>query len=102
MIPRSRRTFAIRGKRMEWANAESMRPAKSTFVTVVAWIFIGVDGLSSFIALIQNILLNTVFPWDQIREGMAKAQNADKLPALFAWMFQYFRLFAFLFLVFSV
>lgn len=54
---------------MEWATAESMRPARSSFVTVVAWIFIALDGLGAFVGLIQNIVLNTVFPWNQIHAG---------------------------------
>jgi hypothetical protein len=68
-----------------------MQPAKSTFVTVVAWIFIALDGLTSFILLIQNIVLNTVFPFDQLREGMAKAQTAGRLPPYFASVFEHIR-----------
>ncbi|HEX5123327.1 MAG TPA: DUF2127 domain-containing protein [Rhodanobacteraceae bacterium] len=74
---------------MEWATAESMRPAKSTFVTVVAWIFIALDGGAAFITLIQYVVFGMVFPLNAFREGMAKAQG--KFPPAFAWVFEHFR-----------
>ena len=74
---------------MEWASSEAMRPARSTFVTVVAWIFIGLDGVAAFVLLMQNILINTVVPFDQIREGMAKAQDAGRLPPYFSSVFEH-------------
>jgi hypothetical protein len=87
---------------MEWATSESMAPAKSAFVTVVAWIFIALDGMAGFILLLQNILLSTVVPLDQIREVMARAHSAGRLPPVFASIFEHVRPFLFLLLVFTL
>jgi hypothetical protein len=76
---------------MEWTTAESMRPARSTFVTVVAWIFIALDGMAALISLAQNIVVNALFPFDQLREGMAKAEGAGRLPPWFASVFEHIR-----------
>ena len=85
---------------MEWA--QSRAPTRSMFVTVVAWIFIALDGMTSFIVLIQNILLNTIVPFDQLREGMAKAQNTGRLPPYFAWVFEHIRPFLFVMLIYTL
>ena len=90
------------GKRVEWATAESVQPAKSSFVTVVAWIFIALDGLASFVGLVQNIVVNMVFPFDQLLDGIAKAQTADRLPPWFGSLVAHIRLFLFVMLVYSV
>ena len=74
---------------MEWA--DSRAPTRSMFVSVVAWIFIALDGITSFILLIQNIVFNTIFPFDQMRAGMAKAQNMGRLPPYFTWVFEHIR-----------
>jgi hypothetical protein len=87
---------------MEWA--KSSAPTRSMFVSVVAWIYIALDGFGAFIALIQNILINTVFPFDQMSEGLAQAEarSAIQLPSFFFWMFDHLRPFLLLFLVFTL
>ena len=87
---------------MEWA--KSSAPTRSMFVTVVAWIYIALDGFGAFISLIQNILVNTVFPFDRMSEGLAqaKARSAMQLPSFFFWMFDHLRPFLLLFLVFAL
>jgi hypothetical protein len=78
---------------MEWATQESMRPARSTFVTVVAWIFIALDGMAAFITLIQYVVFGMVFPVDEIRASMAKVKGGPdiKFPDGFAWVFEHLR-----------
>ena len=76
---------------MEWATVESMRPARSTFVTVVAWIFIALDGMTAFILTIQNIVVNTIFPLAQLHAGMAKAEATGHLPPYFSAVFEHLR-----------
>ncbi|HEY4137596.1 MAG TPA: hypothetical protein VGN65_04030 [Casimicrobiaceae bacterium] len=87
---------------MEWATAESMRPAKSAFVTVVAWIFIALDGMAGFVLLIQNVLFNTVVPIDRLREGLAKAQIAGRLPPALGWVFDHMRTLLFVLLLLAL
>lgn len=64
---------------------------RSQFVTVVAWIFIVLGGFTTLISLLQNVMLNTVFPIDQMQEQMAS--NPTPMPAMFQWMTSHFRLF---------
>ena len=84
-------------KREELVQEASREMAPSSFVTVVAWIFIAFGGLTTFISLLQNVVINTVFPTEQFRA----AQSGVPMPAAFAWIFDHVRLFFFLFLVVS-
>jgi len=87
---------------MEWA--QSRPQTRSTFVTVVAWIYIALDGFGAFISLIQNIVVNTVVPFDRMGEALekAKAQGATQMPSFFFWIFDHIRPLLLLFLVFAL
>lgn len=59
-------------------------PVRSTFVTVLAWIFISLAGFVTLIGILQNILLQLVF-----EPAMAQAHlppTDAPLPAASAWM----------------
>jgi hypothetical protein len=71
---------------------------RSSFVTVIAWIFIVISGFMTFISLLQNILINTVFPFDKIQIARA---SAPPMPPIFDFMFDYFRIFFLAFLLVS-
>lgn len=78
--------------------AAQMPPvARSTFVTVLAWIFIALAGFATFISILQNIMIAFVFPMAQM-QAAATQQGA---PWFAAWMIQHFQLFFLLFLVAS-
>jgi len=64
---------------------------RSTFVTVVAWIFIVLAGFTTAIGILQNIMINTVFPLDQMQHGLAQAKGHPPMPAFFAFMFENIR-----------
>jgi hypothetical protein len=89
-----------RDKRMEWAS--SREPTRSVFVTAVAWIFIALDGGASAILLIQNLLINTIVPFDQLREGMAHAEHAARVPPYFVWAFEHIRPILLVFLIYAL
>lgn len=72
---------------------------RSSFVTVIAWIFIVISGFTTFISLLQNILINTVFPFEKFQEAKA---SAPKMPPMFDFMFDHFRFFFLAFLLVSV
>ena len=59
------------GTTMNTAIAESA-PARSNFVTVVAWIFIVLGGLATFIAVLENVVVHTLFPFEQMRKMAAE------------------------------
>jgi len=73
-------------------------PKRSTFVTVVAWIFIALSGFSTFIGIVQNVLVQTVF-----LPAMERAQPSlpPDAPPIFVFMFNHLGLFFFAFLLFS-
>src|SRR3982751_289041 len=85
---------------MEWAS--SREPTRSVFVTAVAWIFIALDGAASFVLLIQNLLINTLVPFDQLRTGMAQAEGVGRLPPYFAWVFEHIRPVLFVLLIYAL
>lgn len=69
---------------------------KSTFVTVIAWIFIVLAGFSTFMTFLQNIMLFFFFPRQEMRQQMSNPEVAEQIPAFFQFMFTYFDMFFFL------
>lgn len=57
---------------------------RSTFVTVLAWIFIVLSSMASLVGLFQNLFL-----WFMPRIDMEQvmSQGGDAVPTLFLWMF---------------
>ena len=61
--------------------------SRSTFVTVLAWIFIVGSGFASFVSVMQVIMVSTMFSGDELRS------LPDDAPAMAKFMAQYFHLF---------
>ena len=64
-------------------------PVRSNFVTVLAWIFIAFAGFATFIALMQNVMINLMFPLDDIQARAS--MDAAKMPAFFAFAMDHIR-----------
>jgi hypothetical protein len=64
----------------------SITPQRSTFVSVVAWLFIIFSGLTSLIAIAQNLLLHLFFPLDELKEKIATSQHTENIPPLTLFM----------------
>lgn len=60
-------------------------PHRSTFVTVVAWTFIAIAGLTSFIAVLQALMFVFVFPADQF-PPVESANGFGDMPVFFQFM----------------
>ena len=91
MIPHGRTLHMCNlGKSMEWATASNA--PRNSFVTVVAWIYIVLEGLTAFVLVLQNLLINVIFPFDQFQEAMARADAKMAMPPAFTWMFGHLRL----------
>ena len=69
---------------------DSAAPAKSTFVTVLAWIFIVLSGFATLIGVLQNIMIQTMFNDPKFSEGLAKAPQ--NVPASVGFMASNFKL----------
>jgi hypothetical protein len=70
---------------------------RSTFVTVLAWIFIILAGFATLISILQNIMVALVFPAAE----MQAAAERDRMPWFASFMFTHVHLFFLLFLAVS-
>jgi hypothetical protein len=79
---------------------ELTRPAvpQSTFVTVLAWIFIVLAGFATLISLLQNVMINTVFPVDELQSASHSSASNDA-PAAAMFLASHVKLFFAAFLV---
>jgi hypothetical protein len=65
---------------------------RSTFVTVLAWIFIALSGLGTLISILQNIMAWTVFRSAEFDQAMQASPQVDT-PFVIDFMFSHFYLF---------
>lgn len=70
-------------------NASNDMSARSSFITSTAWTFIVFAGLSSAIALLQNIVVGVMFPAEGIRLTMREAQGQQAIPGFMVFMFEH-------------
>jgi hypothetical protein len=87
-------TTSIRG------NAVLQVQQRSTFVTVLAWIFIVLSGFGTVIAILQNIMVFTVFRGPEISQAM-QAPAPPGMPSAAAFMTSHVYLFFLAFLLAS-
>lgn len=65
---------------------------RSTFVSVVAWIFLAFSGLGVLVGLLQNLMVHTMFPAG-VFEQLASMPPEPGMPAFMPWLFGNFKLF---------
>jgi len=74
------------------SSTESRLPAdRSDFVTVLAWIFIGLGGLSTLMSVAQYIMFNFMMSIGQMQDAMNGATTRADLPPTAEFMFGHFR-----------
>ena len=73
-------------------------PARSTFVTVVAWIFIVLAGFATVIGILQNIMIVVMFPASEMQQVGNQAASAH-MPGYASLMFNHVQLIFFLVLL---
>ena len=78
----------------------SANQQRSTFVTVLAWIFIVLSGFGTAIAILQNIMIQTVFNSPEFNQ--ATQTMPPGAPPFAAFMMSHFQLFFIAFLLASV
>lgn len=74
---------------------------RSSFVTSMAWTFIVLAGFATVIAVLQNVMINLVFPMEEIRGAMREARGSQALPPFAGFMLEHLRLFVGFFLAVS-
>ncbi len=85
----------------EHMNERDAVQPKSTFVTVLAWIFITLAGFATFISIMQNIMITLMFPVKEVTQSLNSPEIQKNMPASATFMFSNIRLFFFAFLVVS-
>ena len=70
-----------------------VQAARSSFVTALAWVFIGLSGFATLIAIAQNVMINTIFPVDQMEVAMHSAKTQQDIPPIVEFMSSHFRFF---------
>jgi hypothetical protein len=71
-------------------NSQATKPVRSTFVTVLAWIFIGITGFASLIALMQNLMVQLIFVPLMQQQHVHMSQNLPPgMPVQMGWMFDH-------------
>ena len=78
-----------------------MIPVRSTFVTVLAWIFIVLAGFATIITSLQNVMIAVMFPTAQMEEAATQVKDLPGVPWFASWMFSYYQVFFLFFLVVS-
>lgn len=68
----------------------SAAPTRSTFVTVVAWIFLLLSGFGLAISLLQNLMIHLLFPPDAF-EALAEGPLPPGMPPAAGWFLAHIR-----------
>ena len=74
---------------------------RSTFVTVVAWIFIVLSGFATLVAVLQNLMIWFLFQAPAFGAAMQKAGNEPGVPAFVGWISRFFYVIFLVFLAVS-
>lgn len=83
-------------------NSESPGQQRSTFVSVVAWIFIILTGFGTLISLLQNIMVQTMFSGPQMQAAINSPEAAREIPPFVHFIFSNIKLFIFLMFVMTL
>lgn len=62
-------------------------PPRSTFVTVIAWLFIVLSGGTTLIGILQNVMIWFLFPRNEFRNAMSSPAAVKEVPAAFRLIF---------------
>jgi hypothetical protein len=78
------------------------RAARSTFVTVLAWVFIGLSSFTLFIAILQNLMMHMMFRGPEFEQAIQATKDDPQAPAFASYLFEYMFVFFALFLLVSI
>jgi hypothetical protein len=81
--------------------ADSQQPTRSSFVTVLAWVFLVITGFTTCISVLQNVMITFFFPVNEMQTTMHSTKGSENLPAFAQFMFSHVRFFFAAFLVLS-
>lgn len=59
---------------------------RSNFVTVLSWVFIGLSGFGTLMAILQNLMLWLLFPLDKMKATL-ESGSTSQMPTVAVWIF---------------
>ena len=65
-------------------------PERSDFVTVLAWVFIGLSGFAALMSIAQYAMFGMMMSLGPMRDAMNDAQTRGDIPPAFVFMFGHF------------
>lgn len=71
---------------------------RSTFVTVLAWIFIIFAGFGIFVSVMQNIMFSQMFAMPEMQQAISQLNEMQDMSFFARFIFQHFQLFLFIIL----
>jgi hypothetical protein len=80
-------------------HAMTETPQRSTFVTVVGWIFTGLSGFATLTAILQTVMFQVIFDHPEIKQGLQKMP--PEMPAIYGVMFRHMGVISLAFLLVS-
>jgi hypothetical protein len=60
---------------------------KASFVNTLAWLFIILAGLTTLISILQNVMIYTMLPLEEMNKALKNTQGQVQIPAVFHFMF---------------
>jgi hypothetical protein len=82
-------------------STDFQQPPRTSFVTVLAWIFLVITGFATCISVLQNVMITFFFPVNEMQTTMHSAKGSENLPAFAQFMLSHVRFFFATFLVLS-
>lgn len=75
---------------------------KSTFVSILAWVFIVLSAGATAVSVLQNLMLYLLFPREEIKAALASGAQVQHIPWTARVMMGHFEVFVGAFLVVSI
>lgn len=83
-------------------DSPSATPQKSTFVSILAWVFIVLSAGATAVSVLQSLMLYLLFPRAEMKAALASGLQAQSIPWGARVMVSHFEVFIWGFLVVSV
>ena len=91
-VPSARLVVERRDRCAAMSPEGTTAPGRSTFVTVVAWVFIALAGMATLMTALQSAMVLLLFPLDEIRQNAPQDPTFETMPAWARFMFTHIEL----------
>lgn len=91
-VPSARLVVERRDRCAAMSPEGTTAPGRSTFVTVVAWVFIALAGMATLMTALQSVMVLLLFPLDEIRQNAPQNATFETMPVWARFMFTHIEL----------